>query len=92
MADPQETFRKRLAVFNIRNDNRESIKNYPGARVDDETQSKAMHWCDTILGLNWIWTSPFQTDYTDFFFLTKEDALMFVLQFGARYLEPKPTQ
>jgi hypothetical protein len=66
-----------------------SIKNYPGARIDDKNQPSAMLWCDEALGLNWIWSSPIQADYTDFFFLTTEDALMFILQFGAKYIAPR---
>ena len=60
---------------------KEKQKEMVCVRLDDGLAAEAHDWCNTNLGDNWIWSSPLQSDYTDFFFLTPEDALVFKLTF-----------
>jgi len=47
-------------------------------RVDDAV---AREWCQRKFKDNWIWSAPIQTDYTIFYFMTTQDALIFKLTF-----------
>lgn len=51
------------------------------ARIPDSLIDEAYPWCQSNFGDSWIWRSPTQTDYTDLYFKTPEDALLFRLRF-----------
>lgn len=78
---PEESFQRRLKIFNVDYKSIQRIQDFPFARISDEYQSEAYIWCQKNFGDNWIWSSPIQTDYTDIYFLQPEDALLFRLRF-----------
>jgi hypothetical protein len=51
------------------------------ARVSRDISDEAQVWCEDNFGDNWVWSSPTQTDYSDFYFKTPEDAFLFRLRF-----------
>lgn len=39
-------------------------------------------WLEENTDGKWIWSSPFQMNYTDYWFLSEEDAIMFKLKWA----------
>lgn len=76
-----ESLKRREKMFNVDYKNLQRMKDFPFARIADEYQAEAYKWCQENFGEDWIWSSPILTEYTDIYFLTPEDALLFKLRF-----------
>jgi hypothetical protein len=77
----EASFRRRLIIFDAEPWWWGKKLEYPFARISHDYQSEAYTWCQENFGEEWIWSSPFQTSYTDIYFLRPEDALLFRLRF-----------
>jgi len=78
-----DSFYRKMDNLGITRENYEKRQqDLPCVRIHDIDRGTAQEWCETNLGDNWIWSSPTQTDYTDFYFATDEDAVIFKLKFN----------
>ena len=78
-----ESFNRRRILFKINYTHPLSgLSDYPSVRIWDDNQSRAYAWLDENFGEEWIWSSSYQNDYTDIYFLRPEDAIIFKLKFS----------
>lgn len=81
------TFDKQLSVFGISkdcNNLKYKLKDKSKVLLNWKLRDEACIWCETHIGLNWIWCSAPYIDYTEFYFINEEDAILFKLRFGGR--------
>ena len=75
-------FHKKLRNFGLNNTNyMERLKIFPTVRISKDHRDAAYTWCQQNLRHKWIWSDPTQTDYTDIYFKSEADAIVFKLSF-----------
>lgn len=74
--------RRNLGLIDYNKDAR--LKELTCVVVDEGRAFNTYHYCNEQFGDNWIWSAPIQADYVEFYFLHKEDALIFKLTLGGR--------
>ncbi len=81
MFDPQSLQRK-ITRLGIRFESYKPVlSDLHRVRISKSLQDKACEWCETEFEDDWIWSSPFQMHYCDFYFKKSENALAFKLTF-----------
>ncbi len=77
------TFNRKLSKLGLVPKNgRVDLVGLQSARTSRELAAQAQQWCQEKFGDNWIWSSPTQTEYTEFYFANTQDALLFKLTFN----------
>jgi len=77
------SFHEKLRSFGLSHTNHvEPLKSFYKVRILDTDAETAYEWCQANHDNNWIWSSPTQTNYTDIYFKTEADALIFKLTFN----------
>jgi len=58
------------------------IGNLHKVTIKRESADEAQEWCQKRFEDEWIWSSPTQVSWSNFYFRTSEDALAFALTFA----------
>jgi hypothetical protein len=59
-----------------------NLEGLKAVRISRSEDAAAREWCQAKFKDNWIWSAPFHTEYSIFYFQTTQDALLFKLSFN----------
>jgi hypothetical protein len=83
MSFSPDSFNQKLTKLGLKVMNgRVSLEGLQAVRIHRSNDTAARDWCEDKFKNNWIWSAPVHTEYTDFYFATTQDALLFKLSFN----------
>ena len=80
----EESYRRKVNTFKRRNteDGWNWMEN-EGYRISNSQKNDAEMFCDKEFGDNWIWSTSAYSDWTELYFINREDELICRLRFPA---------